>query len=119
MDQWEYLPTYLEANASKKEVKQFLKNRLDVKRPSRYMPEAMMPQLNELGAQGWELVHMEPVARVGKKGDVLFANIGRHWSNVYFCVFKRMRQAKPKRPDQNAEVAAPVASPLPPDSVND
>lgn len=96
MDQWEYLPTYIEANAKSKEIREFLKARMpDTKKPPRYMAEAMMPELNELGRQGWELVHMEPVAAVGGKGDVLFDGGGRHWSNVYFCVFKRLRPAAP------------------------
>ena len=92
MEQWEYLPTFIEANARDKETKAFLKENLpSSQRRQRYMPEAMMPQLNELGEQGWELIHMEPVAAVGNKGDVLFENIGRRWSNVYFCVFKRRK----------------------------
>jgi hypothetical protein len=92
MEQWEYLPTFIEANARDKETKAFLKENLpSSKRTKRYMPEAMMPQLNELGEQGWELIHMEPVAAVGNKGDILFENIGRRWSNVYFCVFKRRK----------------------------
>lgn len=91
MEQWEYLPTFIEANAKSKEMREFLKTRFpDTKKPPRYMVEAMLPELNELGAQGWELVHMEPVAGVGGKGDVLFETSHR-WSNVYFCVFKRRR----------------------------
>jgi hypothetical protein len=92
MDQWEYLPTFIEANASKKEVKEFLKEAIpDLGKPPRYMPEAMMPQLDEFGAQGWELIHMQPVRAIGKKRDVLFESFGRRWSHVYFCVFKRKK----------------------------
>jgi len=49
-----------------------------------------MPELNKLGEEGWELVHMEPVAKVGNKGDVLIGPNYR-WSNIYFCVFKRRK----------------------------
>jgi hypothetical protein len=101
MEQWEYLPTFIEANAKSQESKDFLKTQNpDVKKPPRYMVEAMMPQLNELGAQGWELVHMEPVAGVGKKGDVLFAD--HKWSNTYFCVFKRRKAVQPAQHPQQA-----------------
>jgi hypothetical protein len=94
MDQWEYLPTYIEASAKKKEIREFLKNRFpDLKKPMRFAPESMMPELDALGRDGWELVHMEPVADVGKKGDVLFDG-GRNWSNVFFCVFKRRRSVQ-------------------------
>jgi len=65
----------------------------DWQRPQ-YGPESMIPEVDEPGAEGWELVHMEPVGGVGKKGDVSFARgCGSMtvWSNAYFCVFKRRR----------------------------
>ena len=52
----------------------------------------MIPELNTLGEQGWELVHMQPLERVGKTGDVRMGD-GGNWTNVYFCVFKRRRLA--------------------------
>ncbi len=91
MEQWEYLPTYIEANAKKKEIREYLiQNIPGLKRPHRYMVEAIMPELNAYGEQGWELIHMEPVGRVAKNGRVLLGAAWR-WSNVYFCVFKRRK----------------------------
>lgn len=101
MEQWEYLPTYIEANAKKKEIRQFLQEQAGVKRPPAYMVESLMPALNRLGAEGWELIHMEPVPKLGSKGDVLFGG-GYRWSNVYFCVFKR-RKSVPQVMPVNAE----------------
>lgn len=90
MEQWEYWPTYLEAKANKKEMKEYLKSKVpDLKRPPKFMVESLMPQLNEMGEQGWELVHMEPVPGLDNRGRARFG--GREWSNVYFCVFKRRR----------------------------
>ena len=101
MDQWEYMPTYLEAKVDGKEIREFLKEQTGVKRPPRFMIESLMPQLDKLGSEGWELVHMEPVPRVGKKGNVLLGASYR-WSNIYFCVFKRQKaSAEP-------QVEAPV-----------
>jgi hypothetical protein len=120
MEQWEYLPTFLEANAKSKDKREYLKKRMpDVKKPPRYTPEAMMPELNRLGEEGWELIHMEPVSAVGRKGDVLFDN-GRQWSNVYFCVFKRRKAgAVPVAANGMFSGTAPAQSvptePLPPD----
>lgn len=95
MEQWEYLPTFIKADARDKSMQEFLKAQIpNLEKPPKYMAEAMMPELNRLGEQGWELVHMEPVAGVGKKGDVLFEG-GTEWSNTYFCVFKRRRPASP------------------------
>lgn len=89
-EKWEYMTLFLEANAASKETKEYLKKTMpNVKRPPRYTPQAMMPDLNKYGDEGWELVHMEPVADVGKNGDVRFDS-GR-WSNHYFCVFKRRK----------------------------
>ncbi len=93
MSQWEYLPTFITAEVKSKEMREFLADHMDnkKKRPPRYTPESMIPELNKLGDQGWELLHMEPVTGVGNKGDVLFDGIGVRWSNTYFCVFKRMK----------------------------
>lgn len=94
MEKWEYMPLFIKAEAKTKEIKEFLKSRLaGEKRFPRYMAQAMIPELNSLGAEGWEMVHMEPVAGLGSKGDVYF-NGGGEWSNVYFCVFKRRVQER-------------------------
>ena len=90
MEKWEYLSKFIQADAKSNEAKAFLKQyRPNWKKPPQYTPEAMMPELDSLGDQGWELVHMEPVAKVGKKGDVY--NGTGEWSNSYFCVFKRRK----------------------------
>ncbi|MBZ0282002.1 MAG: hypothetical protein K8L97_14785 [Anaerolineae bacterium] len=92
MAKWEYLTKFVTADAKSQGAKEFLKQyRPNWKNPPPYTPEAMMPELDTLGDQGWELVHMEPVARVGKKGDVFFQGAGSEWSNTYFCVFKRQK----------------------------
>ena len=62
----------------------------------------MIPDLNKLGAEGWELINMEPVAEVGGKEDILIAGEGRKWTSVYFCVFKR------RMPDSAMPVVAVV-----------
>jgi len=92
-EQWEYLSKFIRASAKSKEVKEFLTQKWPAwKNPPAYTPEAMIPELNTLGEQGWELVHMEPVQKVGGKGDV-FMGDGGNWTNAYFCVFKRRRPA--------------------------
>jgi hypothetical protein len=116
MEQWEYLPTYLKAEAKAKEMKEFLKARFPaVRKPPRYMAESMIPELNDLGRQGWELVHMEPVAGVGSKGDALFEGDGVRWSNVYFCVFKR-RKPQPQSQQQPPPAPPTPSAPPPPSS---
>lgn len=92
MERWEYLTKFVKADAKNEGVEGFLKTyRPNWKNPPPYTPETMMPELDDLGNQGWELVHMEPVARVGNKGDVLFTGGSSEWSNTYFCVFKRRK----------------------------
>ncbi|MCC6801519.1 MAG: hypothetical protein IT319_01445 [Anaerolineae bacterium] len=89
--QWEYLTTFLQADARLEEA--FLAEFSDWKDgvPA-YTPEALIPRLNAYGEQGWELIHMQPVA-VGSKADVLLMdNSGsRFWTSKYFCVFKRAK----------------------------
>ena len=89
-DKWEYWTTFLYANAERQQ--DFLRQHWPSGKPPKYAPEAMIPDLDELGEQGWELVHMEPVGGVGDKGDVSFTRgygTMTAWSNAYFCVFKR------------------------------
>jgi hypothetical protein len=86
---WEYLTIFVQADAKREAV--FLEQFRDWKEGiPQYTPEAMIPQLNVLGDQGWELVHMQPTY-VGDKRDVLMVdNSGsRWWTSYYFCVFKR------------------------------
>lgn len=104
-EQWEYLTKILTAEASKKEIKQYLKDRLHVDKPARFTPEALLPELNKLGEQGWELVQIDPVTRVNRSGKLFLS--GDAWTNVYFCVFKRRKPGSsinvvPVNPGQTA-----------------
>lgn len=88
MQQWEYLTQFLEADAVREadvlEQMRDWKNGIPA-----HAPEALVPRMNALGEQGWELVHMQPV-RVGQKQDVMaFDASGRMWTSTYFAVFKR------------------------------
>lgn len=88
--QWEYLTLFLEADAER-EADILMEMRDWKSGIPNYAPEALIPRLNALGEQGWELVHMQP-ARVGSKSDVLMfdsASGTRVWTSTYFAVFKR------------------------------
>ncbi len=88
-DQWEYLTQFVFASIDSQGVKEFFKGIFPPGyKPPKYSPQAMIPELNSLGEEGWELVHMQPVA-VGDKLDVRFNGEITVWSNAYFCVFKR------------------------------
>lgn len=87
MQKWEYLTRFLEAdlqNFTSPDVE------LSYEALQRHSPETMIPELNQLGSNGWELVHMEPV-HIGRNHDVLVHEGGgsRRWATSYFCVFKR------------------------------
>lgn len=109
--QWEYLTRFIQARATDKEVRRYLKDELEVKRVKRFQPEAMIPELNELGEDGWEIIHMEPVAKVGGKGDILVST-DYFWTSTYFCVFKRPKpgslEAHNNAPTMSAQSAPPV-----------
>lgn len=87
MEKWEYMTRFFEAAAKDDDTKAFIETRFQ-KKPRKHSPESMIPQLNELGEQGWEVVHMEPVPKVGRKEDVGFDH---NWSSTYFCVLKRRK----------------------------
>ena len=91
MQMWEYLTTFVEADAER-EAAYLEETRSWKEGIPRNTPEAMIPQMNSLGVQGWELVHMQPVI-TGRNGDVLVhADNSRKWTNTYFCVFKRPKE---------------------------
>ncbi len=88
MQAWEYLTTFVEAVAER-EMAYLMETRSWKEGIPRNAPEAMIPKMNAYGAQGWELVHMEPVI-VGRNADILIHTDNTNkWSSTYFCVFKR------------------------------
>ncbi len=111
MEQWEYFTTYLEANIKGRDQRKQLQKRFDKRKLPRYMVESLLPQLNQYGDEGWELIHMEPVPGLGRKGDILFG--ARGWSNTYFCVFKRQRGVMRIKSESNgSQVTVPPAPTL-------
>mgnify|MGYP001817617731 CR=1 FL=1 len=90
MGRWEYLTEILYADIENKGFPESLRDAgLRGEKPPKYAVQSTMPRLNYLGDSGWELVHMEPVPGVGKKGDIHFPGTAYVYSNAYFCVFKR------------------------------
>jgi uncharacterized protein YbdZ (MbtH family) len=88
MEKWEYLTQFIWANVGNEGALDYIKQRWPEWQPKKFSPETMIPELNELGKNGWELVHMEPV-KTGGSHDVDFHHGMYGYSNVYFCVFKR------------------------------
>lgn len=90
MTQWEYLTTFLEADALSSAALAALG--YDPKKLPKHSPLFLKPELDQYGQQGWELVSLEPVAR-GSNGDVWVQGAGgaaaREWSYTYLAVFKR------------------------------
>lgn len=96
MDKWEYRTQFMRANEDFEGVKDYAKKKHSDIQPKRFSPILMSKALDELGEQGWELVHMEPIQMLGEQGDVGFSRhagglMDRVWSNTYFCVFKRRK----------------------------
>ena len=90
MEKWEYLTEFCYANAENTEVADYLKKRWPDWEAPKYAPEAMIPALNILGEEGWELVHMEPV--YVKDNSAILVHGVEASSNGYFCVFKRRKE---------------------------
>lgn len=87
MTQWEYLTTTFEANAD--EHPPPVTDGLPPGPQGRYSPRSLIPQLNELGRAGWEMVSIEPII-IGKNGDVMVPDTAGHrWARHYLCCFKR------------------------------
>jgi hypothetical protein len=85
---WEYLTQFVYADLTKPGAEEFMRAQWPELSPAMYAPQTMIPELNQLGALGWEMVHMQPVAKVGANEDIAY-EAGYGWSHTYFCVFKR------------------------------
>lgn len=90
MPQWEYLSLYLDAEVTGREKE--LAALFPGEKFGAYTPRALVPQLNALGAQGWELISCFPYS-VGSTADILTHRTSptnnSTWTHAYLCVFKR------------------------------
>lgn len=87
---WEYWLCILQAHLDNKGVREYLReNHPEIKNLPVCAPPTMIPEMNRLGTEGWELVHMQPVY-AGQNGDIMHGTGGgSFYSSEYFCVFKR------------------------------
>ena len=83
---WEHYIEYIVTDTRDTQTKDFLASYYPGERMPKYSAQAALPRLNAIGAQGWELVHMEPVYLEHNGSVVVATGIG---TNTYFCVFKR------------------------------
>ena len=91
MQKWEYSTEFVRAHVDKTGWEKYRDDPSPDSKPPKYAPYTMIPELNERGEDGWELVHMQPVV-VGKRHDVGFPGNVNHWSHAYFCAWKRPKQ---------------------------
>ncbi len=101
MPEWEYYTTLIDASTKIKGVLDELK-RLFPREPNflEFTPRALMPELNRLGQDGWELVWFQPVY-AGERGDVYIVQGGGSlaestrtgWTHTYLCAFKRLKRS--------------------------
>ncbi len=97
VEQWEYFSEMLSADTGIEPQRSFLKNRWPAWKPPIYAVQSLIPRMNALGQEGWELVHMEPIPQLGSNGDVGYplsvpghiSMAGWVYSHAYFCVYKR------------------------------
>ena len=91
MEKWEYMTRFVAANIETDDVERFLEQSWPHQSQlPKYSPQAMIPELNMWGEQGWEIIHMQPVW-IGKNHDVHNYGYSRDYTNVYFCVMKRQK----------------------------
>jgi hypothetical protein len=90
MAHWEYMPLILTADLEIGGARELIRKNWPewIDLPA-HPVQSLAPLLNRWGAEGWELVHMEPVGGANAQGQVLFPGDHRVFSQEYFCVFKR------------------------------
>jgi hypothetical protein len=88
-ERWEYHTAILCADLTRPGVEGFLQRR-STGALARYTPLALMPELNEMGAAGWEMISIQPVL-AGDNGDVFIGSRNQtgSWSHSYLCALRR------------------------------
>ena len=89
--QWEHHVEYIKAKTYLPQTQDFLAQYYPKQKIPAYAVEAILPRINELGEQGWELIQMQPV-NVGDNGDIQVGG-GSSWTNMYLCAFKRLKRS--------------------------
>ncbi len=94
MQQWEYFSVLVDADTQR--VPDYIADHFPNWQVGRFSPLALIPYLNDYGAQGWELISAQPVAN-GTDEAILMHNAApggqaaRIWTHTYLCIFKRAR----------------------------
>ena len=95
-EKWEYHAEFISADMTIEQAKKFISEKIPGwKSPPRYSPVALLPRLNSLGENGWEVIHIEPIPHRGNNDDIGFpvtgvmSMAGYIYSHTYFCAFKR------------------------------
>ncbi len=91
--QWEHHIEYIEARRTKMpQMQEFLARYYPGQKVPIYAVQAILPRINQLGEQGWELVQIVPV-EPGENGDIRTGGERIYWSNTYLCAFKRLKRS--------------------------
>ena len=90
MERWEYLSTILEADADDGDVRDYMERYWHGEKRPRHSPEALVPALDELGEQGWELVSLQAVL-LGRNHDIDWNHASSLFSHTYMAAFKRRK----------------------------
>lgn len=87
METWEYFTTTLIANTEQNPIPP--RDDIPAGKLPVYSVYTLIPQLNEYGQRGWELVSVEPVQE-GRNGDLRSCDASSGaWTYTYFAAFKR------------------------------
>ena len=87
METWEYFTTTLVTDTAETPVP--LTDDIPLGDHPRYSVYSLIPQLNEFGSRGWELLSLQPVQE-GNNGDLRVCDASSgHWTYTYFATFKR------------------------------
>jgi hypothetical protein len=89
VENWEYTAVTWNASTGNEGAIEYIKKRWPKwTKIAKYSVESLIPGLNRLGKDGWELVHMESVW-LDDDGAVIMARGAFGSTSAWFCVFKR------------------------------
>ncbi len=94
MQKWEYLTLLMTSEVEPESAAALRRRFPEDKRFAKFTPAALIPQLDEWGEEGWELMSAQPV-RTGDNEDIyISASSGMQmlFTHTYLCIFKRPKE---------------------------
>ena len=88
MEQWEYHTAIIWAHEDNPGAREYVVRHRPGEKVGKFSPVNLVPELDRLGKQGWELVTLQPIVMTADMA-IMLSDSTPQASNVYFVAMKR------------------------------